>query len=201
MDAISSFASTFTRKNNKREAWLDEQVRGYRFVILLFYRGKWGVSMWDYLNAFVTFVPHLRARGGEMFVVVPKGKSEKKKMEKHFNSAFKVISDPEHQLANKYKITVNKQESKFHSLLHSTSTPISPMDKRHTVSIFPASSPVKEMFHYAHPGVLVISGITLKEGEWTTKRTIKNQYDHDEHFTPIGLRDLLDLHFGKTRRT
>ena len=44
-----------------------------------------------------------------------------------------------------------------------------------------------------HSGVLVISGVTSKRGEWTTKRTIKNHYEHEEHFTPVGLRDLLDL--------
>eukprot|EP00026_Physarum_polycephalum_P017130 Phypoly_transcript_18241.p1 GENE.Phypoly_transcript_18241~~Phypoly_transcript_18241.p1 ORF type:complete len:202 (+),score=10.39 Phypoly_transcript_18241:15-620(+) len=197
MDAISLLASKFTRKKQSREEWLNEQILNYRFVVLLFYRGKWDVSMWDYLTAFVACVPHLRAGGGELVVVVPKSKSEKKKMEKHFNSSFKVIHDPEHHLANKFKISVRKPESKFSVLLHSASTPISKSDKRHSIACYPEQS--TDVFHYAHPGVLVISG-TNKEGEWTTKRTIKNSYELNEHFTPVGLRDLLDLHFGRVRK-
>jgi hypothetical protein len=91
--------------------------------------------------------------GGELFVVVPKSKSEKKKMEKHFNSAFKVVSDPDNHLANKFKITVHKHESKLHSLLHSASTPIAAASKRHSMSFFPISSG-QEAYHFAHPGII-----------------------------------------------
>jgi len=199
MDAISLLASKFSRKTQSREDWLNDQIRNYKFVVLLFYRGKWDVTMWDYLTAFVACVPHLRAGGGELFVVVPKGKSEKKKMEKHFNSSFKVIHDKDHQLANKFKITVSKQELRLSVLHHSTSAPICAIDKRHSVAYVPEARS-RDIFHYAHPGVLVISGTANREGELTTKRTIKNHYEFNEHFTPVGLRDLLDLHFGRVRK-
>jgi len=185
------------------EEWLEEELKLHKFCILLFYRGEWDRASWDFFSTFDDTVPQLRRQGGELFVIVPNSRSESKKMEKHLGLNFKIISDPGDKLAQKYQITCPnaKSESRIKSLLkvclkaHYQPT----LTRCRSMSIPPSSTIT---FTSCHPGVVILSKKYNPETKhWVTSRTIKNSYETKETFSPTGMNDLLDLHFGRRRST
>jgi len=195
-----SSTSLRLKKSPTLEEWLDEESKHHKFCVLLFYRGDWDSELWNYFSGFIDCVPALRKQGGELFAVVPKNKAEKKKMEKHLGLNFKIISDPEDQLAEKYKITTSGHErrgSRLKSLLEKACLSPTTTTRRRSISLVPS---LTEVFKISHPGVLILSSKQKPEtGQWQTNRTIKNHYESKEYFTPTSLNELLDLHFGRAR--
>jgi len=194
-----SFLNTGSHRYKSLDDWLQAEVRLYKFCVFLFYRGEWCPSCWEYIALFNEAASHIRTKGGEFFLVVPKAKADRKKMEKCAKLEFKVISDPEGELASKYKITVTVQEKKEGRLsalleragLRSSS---SPLTKCRSMSI----PPLYEGYKISHPGVVILSAVK-QEDTFRTNSTIKNHYACKEYLTPGGLNDLLEMHFGHAR--
>jgi len=199
MDRISSMLHM--NKFSSVEEWLDAELKNHRFCVLIFYRADWDHELWSYFSVFMDAVPALRKQGGELFAVIPKSKSERKKMEKHLGLNFKIISDPDDLLANKYKINTcqaDKKGSLLKTLLEKVRR--SPPITRHRSSSFPPTTPDETVYKASHPGVLILSSKKKAEtGQWVTSRTIKNHYENRECFTPTSLNELLDLHFDRRR--
>jgi len=199
MDILNNISKRLKKFQNLEE-WLNAEVREHQFCVVLFYRGEWGAGCWEFISLFNEAASQIRKKGGELFLVVPKNKTERKKMEKYLQPElnFKIISDPENTLALKHKISIcstEKKESRLSAFLEKTGLKTAPaLTKCRSLSI----PPMFEGYKVSHPGIVVLSSFK-HEDSFRTTSTIKNHYASREYLTPSSLNELIDLHFGRSR--